>query len=61
MIWPRECRERIFLGDRDTKDMPMLRAKLERGCRRAAHEGCVGRIAMSKPGTDFNSMILGAA
>lgn len=61
MIWPRECRERIFLGDGDTKDMHMLKAKLERGCRRAAVEGRVGRIAMSKPGTDFNSMILGAA
>jgi len=61
MLWPRECRERIFLGDGDTKDMPMLRAKLERGCRRAAQEGCKGRVAMSRPGTDFNSMILGAA
>jgi len=61
MIWPRECHERIFLGDGDTKDIHMLKAKLERGCRRAAAEGRVGRIAMSKPGTDFNSMILGAA
>lgn len=61
MIWPRECFERVFLGDGDTKDIHMLKAKLERGCRRAAAEGRVGRIAMSKPGTDFNSMILGAA
>ncbi len=61
MVWPRECHERIFLGDGDTKDIYMLKAKLERGCRRAAVEGRVGRIAMSRPGTDFNSMILGAA
>jgi hypothetical protein len=32
MIWPRECHERIFLGDGDTKDIHMLKAKLERGC-----------------------------
>ncbi|WP_288349787.1 hypothetical protein [uncultured Thalassospira sp.] len=58
---PRECHERISLGYDDTKDIHMLKAKLERGCRRAAAEGRVGRIAMSKPSTDFNSMILGAA
>lgn len=58
-MFPSECFDRIFLGDGDTKDIHMLKAKLERGYRRAASEDWVGRLTMSRPGTDFNSMILG--
>jgi len=55
---PHKCRERISLGDGDTKDARMLK---ESGYCRAAGEGRVGRVAMSGPGTDFNSMIFGVA
>tara|TARA_R110001583_G_scaffold189552_2_gene352708 strand:+ start:11106 stop:12266 length:1161 start_codon:yes stop_codon:yes gene_type:complete len=61
MILPPECREQILLGDGDTKDMHMLRAKLERGARRANQAGIVGRVSMSPPGTDFNSFLMGVA
>lgn len=61
MILPVECREQILLGDGDTKDMPMLRATLERGARRANQSGIVGRVSMSPIGTDFNSLLMGVA
>lgn len=57
LLPPPECRHVTYLGDGDTKDLPMLEQKLRRAVRRALQLGLTADYAVTPQGTDFNDLV----
>lgn len=57
MLPPAQCRHVTYLGDGDTKDLPMLEQKLRRAVRRALQLGFQADYAITPEGTDFNDLV----
>lgn len=59
LLLPPECEYATYLGDGDTKDLHMLKAKLARAVRRQTQLGLKADYVISPEGVDFNDLLRG--
>jgi len=59
LVLPPTCRHVTYIGDGDTKDLPMLKAKLGRAIRRQTQLGLTADYVISPEGVDLNDLMRG--